>query len=102
MKYSETRHLDPVDWNRELEKAPSYPEGLQRSLHKLASNWTTCACGNLCDRIPRDEDGCPEDAQLMFLGQSFTEAIGHKEWDVAKQLLNLIEIRSGEILMEYE
>jgi hypothetical protein len=45
---------------------------------KLASNWVSCACGQLCKALPRGTSNSfsePKDAELSKLGYKFHNAI---------------------------
>ncbi len=66
----------------------------------LACSWTTCACGHLCDAIPRSKAGGnrPVDGTLSFLGQQFYDAMKMRNVKYGKQLLGLIEIRAAQVL----
>lgn len=89
-----------------------------------AQDWITCACGNLCDAIPRYDlnsssylvphyKGEPKDHDLKSLGCQFAEAWCNFEEDEnrspsdnlkyaenMREILANIEKRSGEILLE--
>jgi len=75
-----------------------------------AEDWVTCACGNLCKDIPRDEDGAPIDKKLWNLGCDFSVAICNLASDGvrnksieaarARQILQDIETRAAELLNE--
>lgn len=73
-KYVETQGKAPFDWNAFLVKFEYTKEELTEGL-TLARSWVTCACGNLCDIIPREQEGAPEDMYLASLGQKFFERI---------------------------
>jgi len=64
----------------------------------LASKWPTCACGQLCKKLPRDEDGKPEDTLLSALGHDFVNNISRKEWVKALKTFKKIERRSTLLL----
>jgi len=68
----------------------------------LASDWPTCACGNLCDAIPRRDGQLhePADLRLRGLGSSFYYAVESEDWNQATDLLQKIEARSVELLKE--
>jgi len=75
----------------------------KRKLKDLASNWVTCACGNLCDVIPRRDDNSvrePADAILSSQGLIFSIAIGDSNWTLAIESLKLIEARAIQVLEE--
>ena len=62
--------------------------------------WTTCACGNLCKKLPRFSDGEPQDGQLSKMGMSFYRAICLHDWDLALSILYRIEKRTAKLLKE--
>lgn len=115
MKYAETNGKKPFDWNWFLHKG-SYTDDELLEAEELAHLWITCACGNLCDIIPRHINGAPKDYILYDLGMSFGEII-HKMYmafreddndgddqefphllDDARQILKQIEIRSAYLI----
>lgn len=81
-----------------------------------SADWQLCACGSLCDAIPRkisyrheaspNQDGvipalgCPIDDELSNLGGEFCADICGQHFDRALNRMNSIEIRAGEILHE--
>jgi hypothetical protein len=82
-------------------------------ISKKAGSWTTCACGNLCEILPRDGDE-PEDEELRELGLTFMYVLqrAEREMDLgdtyraaniyrnAHSVLRLIEQRSVKCLLE--
>ena len=109
--YAESTGNDPFDWNAFLAKDEFTEAELIKALD-LAGEWVTCACGNLCDAIPRLANGMPIDCELELLGCNFHEAIlsmeTHHSWDdfeaalkkrdKARHILAMIEARSIELL----
>ena len=64
----------------------------------LAHGWTTCACGKLDKRIPRDDDGEPKDGILSNMGDKFNCAVrGNFFLTTAKSLIS-IKKRATKIL----
>ena len=63
-----------------------------------SSEWVTCACGQLCDRLPKYESGAPKDIELWGLGLDFNYYIRDKCYPSAKQTLTKIEKRTIELL----
>jgi len=106
--YCETRGEKPFDWNAELDaliagKAISHKES--DSLFILSSQWTTCACGNQCDILPRRGlneryPGEPRDPELFALGSEFNDYIEGEEWAEAKECLRKIEARSAFLISQ--
>jgi hypothetical protein len=101
------------DWYEELEALKTMKEGglihqiiggypgRRRRAVTLASKWTTCACGNQCDIIPRTVDGRPIDATLTHLGILFPRTIEDGNYDGALSILDQIEARSA-VLIKHE
>lgn len=100
MTYSETQGEKRFDWFAELAKQQQDAAPPSEELRDRAARWTTCACGNLCDRIPRDRHGRPVDDELQELGYRFGWHVCDGEWDSAIELLCKIEQRSAEVLAE--
>lgn len=44
-----------------------------------ACSWITCACGQLCKALPRNEEGEPKDSKLYNLGIKFYNEIDSAE-----------------------
>ncbi len=106
------------NWFKALEKkiADPSPSESDEELYKRSSHWATCACGNMCDVIPRTSGGQPIDNELENLGTLFMEQVedaidknvkgsedpeftgDRHSWKVARVILERIEIRSFEIL----
>jgi len=107
----------PVDWNKILETP--YEQAIQQLIvwkeyEGKAGSWVTCACGNQCNIIPRDNGGEPEDGKLTELGFDFygcikqtRRALEYKDQisyeaaiKKAKGILLNIEKRSTELIAE--
>ena len=65
------------DWPQIIRdlQADAYTAHGKRDVRKAAREWATCACGNLCNEIPRKASGAPCDAVLSFAGLDFCYAI---------------------------
>jgi hypothetical protein len=98
--YAETKGERAFDWNEFLKNPPQYPSIEHYRACDLASEWVTCACGNLCDIIPRSPIGRPSDRELESLGVDFHYSVKGGEWQKAKEILAKIEKRSEEIIAE--
>lgn len=100
--YAESQGEAPLDWNHWLDEAiRKEPSEYERDeAAELALGWVTCACGNLCDSIPRDGCGAPRDAQLYYEGCEFSDLIESGEWKQAKTTLVGIEARSAFLLSQ--
>jgi hypothetical protein len=110
--YTEIQGKAPFDWNAFLSKE-SYTEEELLQAKGLSKEWVTCACGNLCNVIPRYDNGEPEDIMLVIRGASFHVCISmmyaslnnnvskfyyHKEKAIFT--LHAIEQRSQQIINE--
>ena len=88
------------NWYTELDKAikdePDQDKYIE--LNKRASQWVTCACGQLCQNLPRDMHGEPEDEDLQYLGADFNVEIDQRNWKEAKAILDDIEARTNYLL----
>tara|TARA_R110000822_G_scaffold161_2_gene727 strand:- start:706 stop:1032 length:327 start_codon:yes stop_codon:yes gene_type:complete len=60
----------------------------------LAGGWTTCACGQLCNVLPKDCLSAPLDRDAHQLGVDFYNCIEINDWDEAKTTLDKIEKRT--------
>lgn len=97
--YAERSGRDPFNWERMLDRN-HLTEIEWEEMEELASKWTTCACGNQCDIIPRGINGGPEDEHLSLLGQRFLSLILIRSKRKALACLNEIELRSAELIAE--
>lgn len=102
MKYSEQEHSQNVDWFVELSNPPSPLSNRHYALINLASKWVTCAVGQEDCRVPRKDNGCPEDSELQRLGSRFYELIIGARWSYATETLEEIERRSMVVLNRHE
>ena len=108
--YTEAMANDKFDWYDALmdARAGRLTEDDHDELTRKAEDWTMCACGNMCDLIPRRETreldnfregrGSPLDDELRQLGMDFSEQVEEKDWFSAINTLSNIEYRSYEIL----
>lgn len=97
--YAENQHYQPFDWRLALSRLYISQKEWEL-LDDLANSWVTCACGNLCDAIPRALDGAPLDAELRSLGLTFMNNIEYQDSKLALETLDKIEKRSSAILTE--
>jgi len=86
------------DWFKFLDLSKKKKLQFQDIADRKAGNWVTCACGQLCDVLPRDESGIPEDEQLRTLGKIFYDSIVDSDFKFAKKLLKRIEKRSLKLI----
>ncbi len=96
--YSEKKGYKPFNWYEALNAKHIDWDGLSYK----ASSWTTCACGNQCDVIPRDDFGMPYDITLQNLGgpAGFYGAILKRDKEGALNTLDLIEKRSAFLIQQ--
>jgi len=52
-----------------------YSRALCEEVQRAASSWPTCACGNLCDAIPRGVGKVPKNTVLFNKGVQFSGLI---------------------------
>lgn len=94
---------DAFNWFEEIQKLPVMTLDEHVKALRRAESWTTCACGNLCDAIPRDQETKkPLDKDLAGLGMNFIDAISYRDVEWAYDTLTAIERRAAEILAELE
>lgn len=98
-------NFDPENWNW-LEYLNSDKE-TQLKHHeqalKLAFQWPTCACGELCKALPRHLNGRPKDMLLGGegqLGHQFHSAIVRENFEYAKIVFTQIENRTAKLLKQ--
>ena len=86
-----TKYND-VDKNRTWQEFVSsrYPDYV---LENLAGMWITCACGQACSSLERNERGVPLDIELFNLGKDFYENISDFYWYDAKETLFFVFLR---------
>ena len=65
---------------------------------ELAIKWPTCACGEQDARIPRDEDGTPKDADLLWMGSTFAAQVAIGYFQDARETMARIESRAVVLL----
>jgi hypothetical protein len=92
-----------MNWKTTLEKAvkdlPSAQES--RKLSTLAREWPTCACGEVCAKLPRNPaNGAPLDERLFDLGAEFALEVRFWNYEAALLTLQCIENRTAELLKE--
>ena len=99
-KYTETQGQESFDWNAFLDNPPEKGSEEHLDACDLSQDWITCACGNLCDIIPRSPSGRPKDYRLQMFGGMFYREIKDGQWQQAKSTLLTIEKRSAELIAE--
>jgi hypothetical protein len=92
--YTESRNETPFDWNEFLNRKERSDAEWELA-HLLSGDWVSCACGNQCDVIPRNDVGKPDDELLSELGMQFHNRILFGcDIEEAKIILLKIEERS--------
>lgn len=84
----------PFDWVEAL--SDSNPEWGDLKLR--AACWPTCACGNQCIVLERNDLGVPIDSLLFSLGMQFSERIQARDSKGALEVLIRIEKRSAVLI----
>jgi hypothetical protein len=69
-------------------------------LSRLAGGWPTCACGQLCDLLERNDDASPVDKELRILGLKFSDQVSGNKWCLALETFKKIECRTTKLLEE--
>lgn len=88
--------LSQTVWGKRIDEAERRG-GFTDDEKRSADRWTTCACGNVTDDIPRCTDGSPEDAKLSHLGIQFVNAVMEDAFAEASALLEAIELRARDV-----
>lgn len=96
--------LKQMGWLERLEHVRDYAAtpAEHEMLRRLAEQWPTCACGELCEALPRDCSGAPVDYPLKVLGGNFYTEIKEGQWVEALATFHEIESRTAEILAAQE
>lgn len=91
---------EAYDWNDYLTRAIAGETSSLEDIHAInrSCSWVTCACGNQCSIIPRDEDGEPLDKTLSALGIDFYEKVRRYKYKEAQGILKQIEKRSTKLI----
>jgi hypothetical protein len=69
-------------------------------IRSQAASWITCACGNQCSILPRDQVGAPEDKELASLGLDFYRQVNAWDAPTARLTLEKIEKRSAYLIAQ--
>ena len=86
------------DWYAYLDASDEVKESYSVEALDLASSWVTCACGQLCDALPKSFNQRPADDHLRYLGEVFMDSIESRAYISAKATLDNIEIRTAYLL----
>ena len=83
------------DWYAFLDASEEIKEEYAEVAIVFAKSWTTCACGQVCDVLPKTVfDDAPKDRRARYLGLDFNSQIHHENWEEAKITLDAIEART--------
>ena len=88
------------DWYVFLNSSKEIKGKFKEDAIELASGWATCACGQVCDVLPRELCGSPIDSIASMLGLNFFYQIQQRRWIVAKKTLDKIEARTTYLLKQ--
>lgn len=95
--------MNEFNWLEALQCAIEHePDAVEfDALCAAAGDWPTCACGELCKRLPRyEEDGVPMDITLAELGIVFNVHVKRREWNPAFVIFREIEQRTTELILQ--
>ena len=91
------------DWFAYLDAPKDVRRAHYNEAELRASNWVTCACGQLCKGLERvGKRKQPSDWLLFNFGRDFYKLIELKDFEGAKEVLHLIESRTSELLKEMD
>ena len=82
------------DWYAFLDASNVIKEEFKREAFSLSSDWITCACGQVCDVLPKGLYSSPLDEEASGLGMDFCDLICDEDWENAKTTLDKIEKRT--------
>ena len=82
------------DWYAFLNASKEVKEENKHRADYLAGGWKTCACGQVCDVLPKGVNDSPKDEEANELGVKFYYNIEEEKWDEAKETLDEIEART--------
>ena len=88
--------FDPKNWEwySFLDASKEIKEKYNLEADVRAGNWHTCACGQVCNMLPKKEYNMPLDDKILDLGIDFCGFIGNEYWNKAKITLDEIEART--------
>lgn len=94
-----------MSWLTFLDHAIADPESVidtdeHEEAIELSRGWPTCACGELCKSLPRDNAGEPKDIVLFGLGIRFYGQIQRGEFLDAKDTMKAIDERTVFLMEE--
>ena len=98
----EVLKFDPEnwDWYAFLDASEEVKEDYHKEAKYLSDEWATCACGQLCNVLPRNASNSPKDFVASRLGLLFYENIESKLWKKAKKTMDKIEERTIFLLQQ--
>lgn len=99
MKINFDKNFDWFETLQHLNSGEKISDYDNCTLMVLAREWPTCACGQLCKALPRQElTNAPLDNVLRQLGTEFYIAVCHGRWVTAINIFQEIEKRTAELL----
>ncbi|PRP68133.1 hypothetical protein [Nonlabens agnitus] len=108
ISYAESQGEKPFDWYSFLNKENISDQEWQDAI-MLSNDWVTCACGNQCNIIPREDEGLyyrhngrPKDNLLSDLGGKFHGLIKRRYATKAIVVLQEIENRSAYLIAQIQ
>lgn len=95
---------EKFNWLTMLKWCADNPERISRELRMelgiAAGDWPTCACGELCRKLPRHVTGSPRDAALYVFGVEFSLDVRGSYWTNAIRVFHQIEERTAHLLKQ--
>lgn len=85
-------------WSKERFDRAKKRGGFTNAEVNKAASWTTCACGQQDDGIPRDDHDIPKDNRLAQLGIWFYNCVVGDSPEQAQGILKQIEERAALVL----
>lgn len=95
----------PFNWLTTLNRLVKNPKISEKRLSRLrnrAARWPTCACGQLCKKLPRNAIGSPVDFSTKDMGINFFFFVNDRQWPKALSTFHAIERRTAELLRKGE
>jgi hypothetical protein len=101
-KYSKSVGAQVIDWEDVLSNLikDNFAPELVKYYQAASCSWSTCACGQLDEKIPRDMIGEPKNKDLMVAGCIFAQYVENKRYKDALDILYVIQEKGEEILIE--
>jgi hypothetical protein len=88
------------DWYAFLDASEEIKQEYSIEASNEAKGWRTCACGQVCNVLPKGVSGSPKDRRARYLGLDFNSQIHDENWEEAKKTLDEIEARTIFLLQQ--